>query len=95
MFIITEHKENTISNKMIASGFQMTFENGNTISIQFGFGTYSSNRKESKEYAEKAEIQIWNKEGNEFKFDDRLTLGWVNSNEVAKWIEFASKNLFE
>jgi len=75
-------------------GFQMTFENGNTISVQFGEGNYCANRRESKNYSKDAEIAIWNKDGENYKFDDRDVVGWQTTDEVAKWIDFAAKTTF-
>lgn len=78
-----------------AKGFQLTFENGLTISVQFGKGNYCENRNffvtgtdREKEYisSKDAEIAIWNKEGNWYDFGSDTVNGWVNSNDVAKWI---------
>lgn len=52
-------------------GFHMTFANGNTISVQFGYGNYCNNRNAdfntllNKEdvKSETAEIAIWDKSG--------------------------------
>lgn len=52
----------------IPSGFKMTFENGNTISVQFGWGNYCENRGESKPGCVNAEIAIWDSENKWFDF---------------------------
>jgi len=83
-------------------GFQMTFDNGWTISVQFGDGNYCSNRDQMVNsiggvYPSKtAEIAIWDKNGNDFGFDNgRGVKGWCDANEVARWIETVSKWTFE
>jgi hypothetical protein len=76
-------------------GFHMTFENGNTISVQFGAGNYCGNHDEEfpsdipkKTTCEDAEIAIWDKNGKwltkEYldKGDD--VLGWLTADEVLK-----------
>lgn len=78
----------------IASGLQMTFENGNTISIQFGFGNYCENRYEGKESSKDAEIAIWNKEEVWYNFEHDQVLGYCSTDEIAKWINFAANNTF-
>ena len=74
----------------VPSGIWMTFENGNTISIQFGWGNYSSNREESHPEATSAEIAIWNTDNKWYEFEQDTVKGWCDADEVAKWIYFAS-----
>ena len=79
------------------SGFQMTFDNGWTISVQFGYGTYSDNRnhpygldlsrKEKDTQSSDAEIAIWDANGDWFDFDSDTVKGYCSTNEVAEWIE--------
>ena len=78
-------------------GFQMTFENGFRISVQWGVGNYCQ-RKEDGEYGESmktefwesnsAEIAVFNKD-REFititNYPDVVT-GWLNTDKVAKVI---------
>jgi hypothetical protein len=55
-------------------GFHLTFKNGLTISVQFGYGNYCDNRMKSinnpinlfshKLSSQNAEIGIWDKEQN-------------------------------
>jgi len=78
-------------------GFQLTFENGLTISVMFGTGNYCENRGASIEDFGKAidssndaEIAIWDKKDNWFDFGGNTVKGWVSSNEVAKWINKVS-----
>ena len=95
MISLNEHfKSINCTGDKIASGIQMTFENGNTISIQFGFGNYCNNKFESKTSCRDAEIAIWNSAGIWYTFESDQVLGYCNSDEVAKWINFASKNTF-
>ena len=53
-------------------GFQMKFQNGNTISVMFGAGNYCKNRMESIstkiESSQDAEIAIWNERNEYYKF---------------------------
>lgn len=53
-------------------GFHMTFANGNTISVQFGYGNYCENYnadfnkllKKEDWKSKDAEVATWDKEGN-------------------------------
>jgi hypothetical protein len=95
MIQITKHFEDIKCQNEISSGFQMTFENGNTISVQFGFGNYCNNKFKSLESCIDAEIAIWNKDDIWYQFENTDSVkGYCNSNEVAKWIEFAANNKF-
>jgi hypothetical protein len=77
-------------------GFSLTFENGLTISVQFGGGNYCSNRNTSLDYqaemkqqiteCQNAEIAIWDKEDIWFDFGDDQVKGYVNADDVAMWI---------
>jgi hypothetical protein len=83
------------------SGFQMTFDNGWTISVQFGYGTYSDNRnhpdgydfsrKEKDTQSSDAEIGIWDANGEWFDFDSGTVKGYCSTNEVAEWIAKVSQ----
>ncbi len=77
-------------------GFQLTFPNGVTLSTQFGWGNYCSNRdKEIPDYtkprpdnfSEDAEIAILGPDGkwltSEFKDDGDDVLGWVT---IKDWL---------
>ena len=80
-------------------GFQMTFENGWTISVQFGHGNYCDNQKLETSInssmnhpiveCANAEIGIWDKDDNWYETDK--VKGWVTPNEVAEWIEKVSR----
>ena len=77
-------------------GFQMTFKNGLTISVQFGTGNYCERRqviapiqgemKMSIVESNSAEIAIWNTEQVWFDFGTDQVRGWVTADEVAHWI---------
>jgi len=71
-------------------GFQMTFENNLTISVQFGKGNYCNNRnKETNGIINEcldAEICIWDAGGYYFSFGNRVAKGWVTTDEVADWV---------
>jgi hypothetical protein len=66
-------KFGTMKNK----GFHITFNNGLTISVQFGAGNYCSNKEESYNFSmnqdavdsSTAEIAIWNDSGKWFAFN--------------------------
>lgn len=78
----------------IASGFQMIFENGYTISVQFGFGNYCENRFAGNNKSINAEIAVFDKSGNFIKVDgmDDDVKGYCNADEVADYI-YKVKNL--
>lgn len=91
MFTITQGK-----------GFQLTFENGWTVSVQFGVGNYCQRQDYSalatfgKEKRTNfwesldAEIAAWKKHGNKnrwFDFGDDTVKGHVTADEVAKFID--------
>lgn len=77
-------------------GFQMTFENGWTISVHFGYGNYCENNRHpdgwdfsTKEELVKsgdAEIAIWDNTGEWYNFGTDTVKGWCTPNEVADWI---------
>ena len=92
MFIINEKPKSFKDLKSnVPCGFQMKFENGNTISIQFGFGNYCSKYDESKSSAKSVEVAIWNKEKEFYKFlgDNETIKGYCNAYEVADFIGLA------
>jgi hypothetical protein len=66
-------------------GFQLTFKNKLTISVQFGKGNYCERRhQEDSTYiheAASAEVMMWDEIGFEIK-----PMGWQNSEEVAELI---------
>jgi len=80
-------------------GFQMVFENGWTISVQFGYGNYCDNYQhpDGFEFAKdlnavqssNAEIAIWSGDGagDWYTFENGDTvLGHQTPDQVAEWI---------
>ena len=82
-------------------GFQITFENGWTISVQFGTGHYCDRRDLNAEYGNEeymstvkspnAEIAIWDKNGEWYNFGSDEVKGYCTPDEVAEWIDKVSK----
>ena len=79
-------------------GFQITFNNGLTISVQFGSGNYCTNRNEtfnglSRDVitSQSAEIAIWDKDGKWFDFGPDTVKGYCSPDEVAKWVNRVSR----
>lgn len=91
MFKITDSK-----------GFQMTFLNGVTLSVQFGPANYCENknnedfdapRKTSRWQSKNAEVAILLPNGNFYQIQEMDQVeGWQTVEDVCKWIEVA-KNL--
>lgn len=80
----------SIQSSHIHAGFQLTFANGLTISVQFGRGKYCSNRTDyqfTPTECSNAEIAVWNDMDDFYTFPDGRTVdGWVSTDDVAKWI---------
>jgi hypothetical protein len=78
-------------------GFQLTFSNGLTISVQFGSHNYCCRRNSSMDlFAEMAipmvesldaEIAIWDATGTWFNFGSDEVKGYVSTDEVGEWID--------
>lgn len=89
----------TVINNKYNSGFKMTFENGWTISVQFGTRNYCENRgfgidefdTDVPKTSTNAEIAIWDSNNEWFNFGGNIVMGWVSTNEVAEWIKKVSK----
>ena len=68
-----------------SNGFSMKFDNGYTISVQFGKIAYSDGEKN-------AQVAAWDAEGNYVHFEEGMdVVGWQTTNEVAKMIDIVSK----
>ena len=90
MFRITQNK-----------GFQMTFENGCTISVQFGYGNYCDNNNHPDGYyffngktmveSSDAEIAIILPNGEFYDFGNDLVKGYCSADEVADYIKLAKE----
>ena len=88
------------NNSMFASnynkGFAMTFNNGLTISVQWGAGNYCDRRdfhssfdadlKVPKTQSPDAEIAIWDEAGTWFNFGYDTVRGFCSTDEVGMWI---------
>lgn len=70
------------------SGFTMTFENGWTISVQFGKANYATIRES---VSISAEIGIWDKDGTWYDFGHDQVSGHNDTSAVAFWIDKVSK----
>ena len=83
---------------IVSGGFQMTFDNGLTISVMFRGGSYCEHKMERPTIAmanletdgihssEDAEIGIWDENGTWLDFGGDTVQGYVTTNEVASWI---------
>ena len=71
------------------SGFQMTFPNGWTASVQWGRGTYSSNRdsRSSSDEAQTAEVWATNEGVGEYPQDPK---GWQSVPQVLAFLNEVS-----
>jgi hypothetical protein len=80
-------------------GFHITFENGWTISVQFGPGNYCGNRDLpfSRDYAEEvphsstAEIALIDPEGSFFAIDGDDVKGWVSPGDVLRFMNMIAR----
>lgn len=81
-------------------GFQITFPNLWTISVQWGVGNYCENgyigewggeMKKMRVYCPTAEIGIWDENGNWFNFGHDQVKGYCTPEEVVEWINKVSK----
>ena len=80
-------------------GFQMTFENGLTISCQMGANNYCSNREFNKGYAfemsqsvtacENCEVAIWDNENRWLTREifAKFGIGSTGDDAVAGWVD--------
>lgn len=65
-----------VDKKSNHDGFQLTFFNGNTISVMFGKHTFSDNGETT------AEVAVWNKKGEWMLFQDEKWLVIKEGSEV-------------
>ena len=82
-----------------SKGFQMTFENGVTLSVQFGPGNYCENRstddfnaprKTHRWKSKDAEVAILLPDGEFYQIQEFDQVeGWQTVEDVCKWIEVA------
>jgi len=84
-------------------GFNMTFENGISISVQWGVGNYCS-RKNDGEFGESMKGEFWEATSAEIMIKDTknnpqninlgnkdLVAGWLSSDQVADCINACSQ----
>jgi hypothetical protein len=92
---MTQTETNSKFTSTLNKGFQMTFENGWTISVQWGAGNYCTRgRLNSNPMADMkaevvsspdCEIMIFKVEQN-FNFGNDEVKGYCDADEVAEWI---------
>jgi hypothetical protein len=86
-------------------GFSITFENGNTVSVQWGPHNYcdpehAEGRDAPWDAPEKsqvwasanAEVAAWNSDKEWHNFSHDQVAGWQSADEVASFIAFVSNN---
>lgn len=88
--------------RSVHGGFQMTFENGLTISVMFRGGNYCEHKwkdyysakeemeAEGRHNSKDAEIAIWNEEDTWLRFGWDTVEGYLSTNDVAGWIARAA-----
>jgi len=82
-------------------GFSMVFDNGNTVSVQFGFGNYCENRDKLEllnapatldALSKDAEVAAWDSKNNWYDFGDDTVRGWLSANKVSSFISFVANS---
>ena len=81
-------------------GFSIKFENGNTVSVQWGPQNYCDARGEDflapmrveSWGSETAEVAAWDCNGNYHHFDPNSVEGWLTGDQVAEFINFVANN---
>jgi len=86
-------------------GFSITFENGNTVSVQWGPGNYCNPTHElgrgaaynapaeaDRWESATAEVAAWNSQGEWHNCGGDQVKGWLKPDEVAAFIEFVANN---
>lgn len=65
-------------------GYHMTFDNGYTVSVQFGRGNYCDNRygEATPSVCKNAEVLAWDAEGEEVG----EPIGWLTPDEVLAYM---------
>lgn len=81
-------------------GFQMTFENGWTASVQWGTGNYCDNRdmryspnadiEAGQKGSKTAEIAAWDADGEWHNFGNDEVKGWVTPDEVVEFLSLVA-----
>ena len=71
----------------------MTFDNGNTVSVQWGNGNYCNNRDLTpgspapRDACQTAEIAAWDSDDNWYDFGHDNVKGWCTPNDAAAFIQ--------
>lgn len=82
-------------------GFKMKFENGNTVSVQWGPMNYCEpeigndfNAHKGVEFwkSKKAEVAAWDEDRNWHQFDFDTVRGWMSTDEVLEFMNFVANN---
>ena len=82
-------------------GFSMVFANGNTVSVQFGFGNYCENREKLEMLDEgtrldvlskDAEVAAWDSSNVWYDFGDDTVRGRLAPDEVSSFISFVANS---
>lgn len=70
------------------NGFHLKFENGWTVSVQWGVHNYCNNRCNEGEIkiSETAEVAAWDNENNWYNFGSDEVKGYQTANQVAEFI---------
>lgn len=71
-------------NNVTGNGFHLVFENGWTVSVQWGDGTYSAGRDGRGNFVTSpdAEVAAWDKDSNWWKFEGDTVQGYKSASEV-------------
>jgi len=73
-------------------GFHMTFDNGYTLSVQWGYGNYCENRHQARDESVTAEIAVIKPNGDfmrlEGEGDD--VVGWQTPDDVAQLMAYVA-----
>ena len=86
-------------------GFQLTFENGNTVSVQWGTCNYcdpehpegrgahpDTPMKAQTWKSTTAEVAAWNADGDWHNFGYDQVEGWQSTDEVLEFVSFVANN---
>ena len=97
--------EGTMFSAGYNKGFSLTFENGNTVSVQWGPGNYCEPVHPQGRNAphdaptqmqvwksESAEMAAWNANGEWHNFGYDSVDGWKTTDEIADFIHFVANN---
>lgn len=76
------------------SGFQMSFDNGWTVSIQFGSGNYCDNQYSKSvalKHCNNAEMAAWDRNAKWYRFEGDEVEGHASPERVAEFIHLVSQ----